>query len=132
MRLTYVIAFGLMVAGCDTAYAQYSWGARIGDTNVTKASTTSRITAANGMTLYTFDKDQNEKSNCYGNCEVNWPPFVASSNAVAPGNGYSIIERRDGTQQWAKNGAPLYFWVGDQKPGDTNGDGVGGLWHIAR
>jgi len=34
--------------------------------------------------------------------------------------------------QWAKDGAPLYFWIGDSATGDTNGDGVGGVWHIAK
>ena len=30
----------------------------------------------NGMTLYTFDKDEAGKSNCYDQCAVNWPPFA--------------------------------------------------------
>jgi len=42
------------------------------------------------------------------------------------------IERKDGSKQWAKDGKPLYFWVGDTEPGETNGDGVGGVWHVAR
>lgn len=27
---------------------------------------------------------------------------------------------------------PLYFSILDEKKGDTNGDGVGGLWKAAR
>ena len=29
---------------------------------------------ANKMTLYTFDKDETGKSNCYDQYAVNWPP----------------------------------------------------------
>lgn len=85
---------------------------------------------ANGMTLYTFDKDGNNTSNCYDQCATNWPPLMAKAGASADGY-YSIVERNDGTQQWAYNGDPLYLWVGDQAPGDKTGDGVGGVWHIA-
>ena len=29
-------------------------------------------------------------------------------------------------------GKPLYLFVKDTKPGDTSGDGVGGVWHLAK
>jgi predicted lipoprotein with Yx(FWY)xxD motif len=32
---------------------------------------------------------------------------------------------------WAYKGWPLYFWVKDEKPGDTTGDMVGEVWHTA-
>ena len=82
------------------------------------------------MTLYTFDKDSAVTSTCYGDCAVNWPPYLADAGATM--DGLTVIARNDGTQQWAKDGAPLYFWIGDAAPGDTNGDGVGGVWHIAK
>jgi predicted lipoprotein with Yx(FWY)xxD motif len=28
------------------------------------------------------------------------------------------------------NKMPLYYWVGDAKPGDTMGQGVGGVWYV--
>jgi predicted lipoprotein with Yx(FWY)xxD motif len=34
--------------------------------------------------------------------------------------------------QWAYNGRPLYLWQKDKKPGDVTGDGVGGVWHVAK
>jgi predicted lipoprotein with Yx(FWY)xxD motif len=40
--------------------------------------------------------------------------------------------RSDGKPQVTYNGHPLYLFSGDQKPGDTNGEGVnafGGLWY---
>ena len=88
------------------------------------------LTDKNGMTLYTFDKDTAGTSVCYGDCAVNWPPYLAENGTEVPG--LTTIERKDGARQWAKDGKPLYFWVGDTEPGETNGDGVGGVWHVAR
>lgn len=91
------------------------------------------LTGENGMTLYTFAKDAAGVSNCAGDCAVKWPPFVATEEdeeaAKAP---FSVIERSDGTYQWALKGMPLYFWAGDKAAGDTTGDGVGGVWSVAR
>ena len=37
------------------------------------------LTDANGMTLYTFDKDTAGTSNCYDECAANWPPLIAAA-----------------------------------------------------
>ncbi|WP_082766267.1 COG4315 family predicted lipoprotein [Paramesorhizobium deserti] len=84
-----------------------------------------------GMTLYTFKKDKPGTSNCYDTCAQNWPPLIASNEAKADGT-YSIIARKDGSKQWAKDGMPLYYWVKDAKEGDTTGDGVNGVWDVAK
>ncbi len=91
------------------------------------------LTGTNGMTLYTFDKDAagSGKSVCNGPCAVNWPPLAAAADAKAEGD-FSIITRDDGAKQWAFKGKPLYFWVKDQKPGDQTGQGVNGVWHVAK
>ncbi|MDK1490375.1 hypothetical protein QN219_09920 [Sinorhizobium sp. 7-81] len=89
------------------------------------------LAAANGMTLYTYRDDQKGVSNCYDACAKNWPPFMVEGNATAEG-AYSIVERKDGAKQWAKDGMPLYFWVKDKKMGDVTGDGVKGEWDVAR
>lgn len=85
----------------------------------------------NGMTLYTFKKDEAGVSNCYDKCAENWPPLMAEDGAEADG-AYSVVERKDGTKQWAKDGMPLYYWAKDSAKGDTTGDGVGGVWDLAR
>ena len=86
------------------------------------------LTDAAGRTVYTFDKDAPNKSNCSGGCLAAWPAFVAKPGATAQGN-FGLIDA-SGTKQWTVNGKPLYYFAGDAKPGDRNGDGNGGVWHM--
>lgn len=83
---------------------------------------------AAGRTLYTFDKDTANKSNCAGGCLAAWPAFVAKPEAKAAGE-FGLIDA-NGAKQWTVNGKPLYYFAGDAKPGDRNGNGSGGVWHI--
>ena len=89
------------------------------------------LTNASGMTLYTFDKDAGEKSVCNAQCAALWPPLSATADAKSAGD-WKVITRDDGSKQWAYKGKPLYLWVKDTKPGDTTGDNVNNVWHIAR
>jgi predicted lipoprotein with Yx(FWY)xxD motif len=90
------------------------------------------LVGANGMTLYTFDRDATPgKSVCNGPCATNWPPLMVQAGATASGD-WSIVTRDDGSKQWAYKGKPVYFWVKDQKAGDRSGDGVNGVWRLAR
>ncbi|MEM6824859.1 MAG: hypothetical protein AAGB18_03145 [Pseudomonadota bacterium] len=86
---------------------------------------------ANKMTLYTFRNDAPNTSACYGDCAEAWPPFLASASEQ-PEGALGIILRRDGARQWVLDGKPLYFWAGDDRPGDVTGDGVGGVWDAVR
>ncbi|MCW5695933.1 MAG: hypothetical protein KIS96_04250 [Bauldia sp.] len=87
------------------------------------------LVGPNGMTLYSFDNDDENVSNCYGGCATNWPPFYVEEGAVAEGD-WTIVERTDDNAMWAYKGMPLYYWINDTAPGDTTGDGVGGVWHV--
>ncbi len=89
------------------------------------------LVGPNGMTLYTFDKDTPGKSNCYNQCAVNWPPFMAEMDAKPMGD-FSTVMRNDGKAMWAYKGKPLYYWIKDQKPGDMTGEGVGNVWWIVK
>lgn len=91
------------------------------------------LVAANGMTLYTFDKDTagSGKSVCNGPCAVNWPPLLAGPDDAASGD-YSLVVRDDGRKQWAFKGKPLYFWSKDSKPGERTGDGFNKVWRVAQ
>jgi len=91
------------------------------------------LVGANGMTLYTFDKDTagSGKSVCNGPCATNWPPLMAADSDKPTGN-YTVVTRDDGKKQWAMQGKPLYYWAKDTKPGDKTGDGVLGVWHTVK
>lgn len=86
---------------------------------------------ANGATLYTYDKDPEDKSVCRNNCAKNWPPALADEDDTASGD-WTFVESHDGKRQWAYKGKPLYLFAKDTKPGDINGDGVGRVWHLAK
>jgi len=58
------------------------------------------LTDAEGMTLYIFDKDTADVSNCYDACAEKWPPLFADDAAAAEGD-FTIVERTDGTRMWA-------------------------------
>lgn len=99
-----------------------------------KAMDTSKgqvLAGSKDMTLYTFDKDSKGMSNCYDTCATNWPPFMATKGAKASG-AYTLAKRKDGSEQWAKDGIPLYYFIKDKKAGDVTGDGVNGVWHAAK
>jgi predicted lipoprotein with Yx(FWY)xxD motif len=87
---------------------------------------------AEGRTLYAFTKDKGGKSTCYGDCEATWPALTVEG-APEPGDGVrasllATSDRDDGSAQVTYKGMPLYLFSGDQQPGDTNGQGVGGVW----
>jgi len=85
-----------------------------------------------GMTLYAFDRDTTaDKSACNGQCAQNWPPLMASGDAKPTGD-WTVVTRDDGSKQWANKGKPLYTWSKDAKPGDTTGEGVNNVWHVAK
>jgi predicted lipoprotein with Yx(FWY)xxD motif len=87
---------------------------------------------AQGRTLYAFTNDINAQSTCTGTCAEAWPPqIVDESWSVAPGldSGiFSTSARADGTLQLMAGKFPLYYFSGDAKPGDVNGQGSGGVW----
>ncbi|HWU85340.1 MAG TPA: hypothetical protein VN028_08375 [Rhodocyclaceae bacterium] len=89
------------------------------------------LTDSNGRALYTFDKDSAGKSQCSGACLAAWPAFAAKAGDK-PAAAYSTLTRDDGSLQWARNGKLLYYYVGDSKPGEANGDDQGGVWHVVK
>jgi predicted lipoprotein with Yx(FWY)xxD motif len=91
------------------------------------------LTDAEGMTLYLFTNDEPGVSNCSDDCLANWPAFSAEEPLTLPEGvpgTLGTITRDDGTTQVTYNDWPLYYWVGDEAPGDTNGQGVGDVWFV--
>jgi predicted lipoprotein with Yx(FWY)xxD motif len=88
-----------------------------------------------GRTLYLFKKDTRGRSACSGECAKFWPPLrVAGKPTVGSGVSASklgTISRSDGKRQVTYNGHPLYTFLQDSRPGQTNGQGVtafGAAW----
>ena len=87
---------------------------------------------ADGNSLYLFTPDAQGESTCYDQCETAWPPLV---DEVSAGDGVdpdllSSTTRTDGSVQITYNGWPLYYFAADSAPGDTNGQGVNGVWFV--
>ena len=96
------------------------------------------MTGEDSKTLYTFKNDTvgDGKSSCSGACADNWPPMILEgSEKAVGGDGVSgtiaTITRDDGKKQVTYNGAPLYYFAGDTKAGDTNGQGLNAKWFVA-
>jgi predicted lipoprotein with Yx(FWY)xxD motif len=85
-----------------------------------------------GMTLYTFDVDGPNQSNCHGGCLVAWPALtVTSEQAKLIKEPFALHTRDDGSLHVSFYDKPIYTYIQDKKPGDLKGDGVGGVWHLA-
>lgn len=127
-----VAVWAVIHIGAGRAAAQDAPTVQIGDGGALGAI----LTGSNGMTLYTFDRDQPGVSNCTGRCAETWPPLVLDEGDPTGPAGLTgtlaVIARADGLRQVAYNDQPLYFYAGDANPGDTTGEGVGGVWHVAR
>ncbi len=91
------------------------------------------VTTSTGAVLYTYDGDA-EGTPCANECLKSWPPFAAK-----PGEkpiGAWTPYPRAGVVQWIfrhdPGYAPVYTYVGDNKPNVATGDGAGGVWHALR
>ena len=92
-----------------------------------------------GHALYAFTHDPKGKSTCAGACAAAWPPYlVKHAPGAAKGAGAALLgttRRADGSVQVTYRGRPLYYYVGDRKPGQIlcqNVEEFGGLWLILR
>jgi predicted lipoprotein with Yx(FWY)xxD motif len=90
-----------------------------------------------GHVVYLFEKDKTTKSQCYGACATNWPPVITKGKPVA-GSGIiasklGTTKRKDGKKQVTYGGHPLYYFAGDKKAGQANGEGLdafGAEWYV--
>ncbi|MDG7012886.1 MAG: hypothetical protein JRN46_01500 [Nitrososphaerota archaeon] len=96
-----------------------------------------------GFTLYYFVPDQVGNatsppvSHCTTalNCIQVWPVFYAPTIVVPPSlnaSSFTTFTRADGSKQTAYLGHPLYLYLGDSSPGQTNGNAIninGGYWY---
>src|SRR6201996_802516 len=91
------------------------------------------LTNAQGDTLYWYSKDTKDgPSTCTGSCATAWPMVagqaVAASGVKLAGE-LGTVTDAGGVMQATYNGYPLYTYAGDKTPGQTAGNGEGGVWH---
>ena len=92
------------------------------------------LTTAQGRTLYYRTTDMPPTTVCSGGCASAWPPLLVSgsnnpTSATSLSGKLSAQADANGTQV-VYNGHPLYTFSGDTAPGQTTGEGVGGIWHV--
>lgn len=90
------------------------------------------LTDGEGRTLYLFVPDGQGESTCYDGCASAWPPLegeVTAGDGIDPAL-MGSIERTDGSSQATYNDWPLYYFSGDNGPGDTNGQGINEIWYV--
>ncbi|HXA29012.1 MAG TPA: hypothetical protein VN193_09735 [Candidatus Angelobacter sp.] len=139
----------MLIAACGgTAYGGTSTTGGVAGANATAAPVVATVAVSasslgqiltddKGRTLYLFEKDTATMSACAGACASAWPPFTSGAAPIA-GSGatasvLTTVTRGDGSKQVTYNGHPLYYYAGDQKPGDTSGqnlDQFGGSWYV--
>jgi len=84
-----------------------------------------------GYTLYTYKRDgeQPGRSVCIEDCAKTWPPVSPENGSSAIGD-WSVIQRPDGSRQWAYNDAPVYRYIRDTHPGAIAGEKASGFWDV--
>jgi predicted lipoprotein with Yx(FWY)xxD motif len=92
-----------------------------------------------GFVLYGFTRDPRGKSVCSGDCAKAWPPYIVQSRPRARAGvdaaRLGTVRRRDGSLQATYAGRPLYYYVGDTRPGQIlcqNVTEFGGVWRVVR
>lgn len=136
-----LFGFLLFVTACSTETPTTPAPAKTPFTlelNENAALGTHLTTSANeSLYLFTNDTKGANSSACNDACATNWPPltFNAEMNELVAGEGLDqgklgSFKRADGTTQITYNGWPLYKFSKDATPGDTQGQGVGGVWFL--
>ncbi|MCV9927591.1 hypothetical protein OIU83_08010 [Flavobacterium sp. LS1R49] len=105
----------------------------------------SYLSDKDGKSLYFFATDANGQASCTGGCEAVWPPFYVdnlTADKLAAGltlSDFGTITTSTNKKQLTYKGWPLYYYApsvnGTNTPetkGQTTGDGVGGVWFIAK
>ena len=138
MRLITALVMLLAVAAAAAGSVMARDGVR--PTVAVKSSLYGRILFdGRGFVLYGFTRDRLGKSACTGACAKAWPPYIVKSRPRA-GTGVSTArlgttKRGDGSLQATYAGRPLYYYIGDKKPGQIlcqNATEFGGIWRVIR
>ena len=93
------------------------------------------LTDTEGRTLYLFDRETTDRSECFGACAEAWPPFYTEGEPQASkGVDQELLGTTDheGRDLVTYNGHPLYYYV-NEGPNEVlcqNVEEFGGLWLV--
>jgi predicted lipoprotein with Yx(FWY)xxD motif len=90
---------------------------------------------AEGRTLYGFTKDTAGAPTCSGGCATAWPAVKVEGDVLPEGldpKVFSVVDAVGGGKQLKAGKWPLYRFSGDAAPGETNGQGSGGVWFVVK
>ena len=140
---TLAVAIGFTAAACGggssggTATVNSGGGGSAAVVSTHSGPPGTYLTDGKGKTLYMWKADTTTKSVCSGQCTQYWPAYTTDGAPTASGSAKAAMlgtsVRDDGKTQVTYAGHPLYYYSGDQKAGDTNGQGntnFGNVWWI--
>jgi predicted lipoprotein with Yx(FWY)xxD motif len=123
-------------AGGGGGEKQSSGGAGSGSVvEVTDSEYGEILVDSDGRTLYSFDKESTDRSECFGACAEAWPPFYTKGEPqAASGVKQDLLGTTDheGKDLVTYDGHPLYYYV-NEGPNEVLCQGVeefGGLWLV--
>lgn len=119
----------------STSTVQQSTGNSSYTVNILYNSTVGyHLANSTGEALYYYKVDSvgSNTSACNGGCSGTWVPFYTATLNLPAGlstSDFHTITRGDGSKQLTYKGSPLYHFIGDNKFGQVNGQGTGGVWY---
>ena len=123
------------VAGVSAAMAMTASGQSGGTVKAVKSAKYGTVlVGASGRVLYRYTPDKKGLSVCKGGCLAAWPALLVKKKATA-GSGVKksllgTIKAAHGMRQVTYAGFPLYYFSGDKKAGQINGQGYESTWYL--
>lgn len=135
-------ALGAVAAGCSSSTTSSSSATSSPPTSSSGAATVKTagsslgqiLVDGSGRTLYLYKPDTSTTPTCTGSCASTWPADTTSGKPQESGLTATMLSTTtrpdDHATQVTYNGHPLYYFSGDSKAGDVNGQGTMGIWYV--
>lgn len=135
-------ALGAVAAGCSSSTTSSSSATSSPPTSSSGAATVKTagsslgqiLVDGSGRTLYLYKPDTSTTPTCTGSCASTWPADTTTGKPQESGLSASMLSTTtrpdDHATQVTFDGHPLYYFSGDAKAGDVNGQGTMGIWYV--
>jgi predicted lipoprotein with Yx(FWY)xxD motif len=131
----------MFIAACGTTTGGGPYGSSSSSIVIQTATATVKgqsemvLTDTQGLTLYYFTADSATQPTCSSSCAQMWHPLLFTGSGIpsssTPLAGKLSIQMDANGSQVEYNGHPLYTFSEDTAPGQTNGEGLFGMWFVA-